>query len=223
MNLLNYKNFVFLDCGAHVGQSISNFLKSSWSLDYNWNIHSFEAHPELFQKLSHYINNSGNYINKYSNHNLSLHNKAVSTKNGLIDFYPTTERYPINSNKNPPGMLWGSSSLVKSKTTGNLDKINPIKVESIDLSSWIKNNFNIYDFIILKMDIEGEEYSVLNKMIDDNTICYINYLYIEFHWDKINLDFNIHQSLLDKLNSYPNLNIIIEKPGHINGNWFNNE
>ena len=49
------------------------------------------------------------------------------------------------------------------------------------MSKWITDNFTKDDYIILKMDIEGAEYEVLNKMIDDNSIKYINKLYVDFH------------------------------------------
>ena len=56
-----------------------------------------------------------------------------------------------------------------------------VKVESLDLSQWIKDNFNEGDLIAMKMDIEGAEYTVLPKMIKDGTIKYINYAFIEWH------------------------------------------
>ena len=56
-----------------------------------------------------------------------------------------------------------------------------VLVESIDLSQWIMDNFSKKDFIILKMDIEGAEYTVLPKMIKDGSIDYINKAFIEWH------------------------------------------
>lgn len=46
------------------------------------------------------------------------------------------------------------------------------------------NNFNKQDFIVVKMDIEGAEYAVLRKMINDRSLEYINDLYVEFHSHK---------------------------------------
>ena len=56
-----------------------------------------------------------------------------------------------------------------------------IEVESIDLSQWIIDNFDKEDYIILKMDIEGAEYTVLPKLIEDGTASYINRSFIEWH------------------------------------------
>ena len=49
------------------------------------------------------------------------------------------------------------------------------------MSKWITENFDKDDYIILKMDVEGAEYKVLEKMINENTINYVNKLYVEFH------------------------------------------
>jgi len=55
------------------------------------------------------------------------------------------------------------------------------EVEAIDFSKWVIENFTEEDFIVLKMDIEGSEYKVLPKMIEDGSIKFINNLIIEWH------------------------------------------
>ena len=69
-----------------------------------------------------------------------------------------------------------SSSLLIKKT-----RLNPVLVECIDLSQWIKKTFNPDDFIVLKTDIEGAEYEIFNKLMEDDTLSYINKLYGELH------------------------------------------
>ena len=87
---------------------------------------------------------------------------------------------------------------MKEKTTGNLDKVNPIEVECVDLDKWIKGNFNKTDFIVLKLDIEGAEYKVLPHMIKNGSIDYINHIFIEWHWNKIGLSKRNHDELIKK-------------------------
>ena len=55
------------------------------------------------------------------------------------------------------------------------------KVKCIDFSEFIKKNIYPDSKVICKMDIEGAEYEVLGKLIDDNTIDVIDRLYIEWH------------------------------------------
>ena len=56
-----------------------------------------------------------------------------------------------------------------------------IEIESIDISNWIKTNLSEQDLIVMKLDIEGSEYNVLEKMISDGSINYINKLFVEWH------------------------------------------
>lgn len=74
------------------------------------------------------------------------------------------------------GDMQGSSIYNKKHATG--DKI---KVQCVDFSRWILDNFTIDDYIILNMDCEGAEYEILNKMIQDETINFIKELTVEFH------------------------------------------
>ncbi len=73
-----------------------------------------------------------------------------------------------------------------------------IKVPAIDFSKFVSELPEAY--IICSMDIEGSEYKVLNKMLQDGTIEKINVLDIEFHDrfmpDQTELD---SQALIDKL------------------------
>ena len=143
---------VFLDCGAHKATSIKKFREEYPNAD-EYEIISFECNPK-FKKILENIND------------ITFHNKAVWVENNKIKFYLGHG---------------SSSSLIYGKTRGNLDFDNPIEVDCIDLSKWITENFDKDDYIILKMDVEGAEYKVLEKMIDEDTINYVDKLYVEFH------------------------------------------
>tara|TARA_Y100000361_G_scaffold126132_1_gene119945 strand:+ start:317 stop:1165 length:849 start_codon:yes stop_codon:yes gene_type:complete len=64
---------------------------------------------------------------------------------------------------------------------GSETNLETVQVESVDLSEWIKNNFKKEDYIILKLDVEGAEYEILEKFFDVGAIEYINEVFIEFH------------------------------------------
>lgn len=165
---------VFIDGGAHFGESLELF-KEKYNDYREYEIHMFEPHPDFSINTSSIDNGC------------VVHRKAIWTTNGILDFYKGWDL---------------SGSVMKSKTTGNLDKDNPIKVESIDISSWILNTFTEDDHIVLKLDIEGAEYDVLEKMIVTGAIKYIKTLYIEFHQDRIpEVSIERHNKLLADLNS----------------------
>jgi len=56
-----------------------------------------------------------------------------------------------------------------------------VKVTSIDLSSWLKKNITEDDYVLVKMDIEGAEFEVLQKCLDDETLDMIDEINIEWH------------------------------------------
>lgn len=103
------------------------------------------------------------FKNKYNFENHTLIRKAVWIYDGEIDFYLNT----IDGT--------GSSIIDKPNTT------RKIKVPCIDFSKWV---LELNDDIILKMDIEGAEYKVLSKMIDDGSINRVKELLVELHHDK---------------------------------------
>lgn len=170
-------NKIFIDCGANIGQSVRSFIEE-WSDWDEYEIHSFEANPSLEKHFEKFKENP----------NFNFHKKAIWISDKGINFYLSTD------------CNWGSS-IMKNKKTGELKK-EPLLVESVDLSVWIKENFSKNDYIIVKMDIEGAEYDVLEKMISENTFDYINQIYIEFHASKVGLSKSNDNAILNKIKPY---------------------
>jgi FkbM family methyltransferase len=168
---------VIIDCGAFNGCSILKFNQIINDFA-NHDVFCFEILPKYHQNLC----NMQSIMN-----NVSYINKGVWIKNDTLPFFLST----ITDDGN---------SLLETKTSNNIDKQNPINVEVIDFSEWLLKNFNINDEIILKMDIEGAEYAVLEKMIRDESIKLISKLYIEWHYEKIsNISEKTHHALITML------------------------
>jgi FkbM family methyltransferase len=182
---------IFIDAGSNKGQSIDHFLKSEECLQFggkdSWLIYAFEPHP---------------HFEKYFKHRKSVVyiKMAVWTENCDILFYIN------NSNVESQGC-----SLMSGKTSGNLDKENPIIVRAFDFSSWIIKNFNNdKDNIVIRMDIEGAEYKVLQSMIDSGSIKSINHLIVEMHQHKMsNISFEEHDKLVASLKDISSLKLDI--------------
>ena len=79
---------------------------------------------------------------------------------------------------------WGGGSLF-TFTTQSQSKYRGLKreveVPTFDLSQFIADNFHESDEVILKIDIEGAEYSVIDKMLTDGTFKYVDNFFLEFH------------------------------------------
>ena len=100
--------------------------------------------------------------------NVKFEAKAVWIYDGEIDFCD---------------LKTNGSTLISGKDKYTNDKL--IKVKCFDFSKWLER-FRGYDKVVVKMDIEGAEYEVLKKVIDDKNDDIITDLTIEFHAHKIN-------------------------------------
>lgn len=167
---------VFIDCGVHLGEGTKQMYEAKPDLmDFEW--YGFEPNPNLEQYFPPY--GMAQFLEK-----------AVWVEDGEIDFFLGPEEDST-----------GSTLMKKKDSEVNYD--NPVLVECVDFSRWLQDNFRADDYIVIKMDIEGAEYPVLYKMIEDGTIRYIDELYVEFHANKVP-DFTTTETeeLIGKLQEY---------------------
>jgi FkbM family methyltransferase len=164
----------FIDGGANDGRSAKMFRRDH-DPNNEYYIYSFEVIPLFFKSFKDIPN-------------LTLIKKAIWTKDGDMLFYKCR------------GTRQFGGSVIKEKINVNTKK--PIKVDCIDFCKWIKKTFNTLDEIILKFDIEGSEYAVLEKMLENKIFDEYNIvkLFIEWHWYKIGLSKERHDALVSKLN-----------------------
>tara|TARA_B100001250_G_scaffold327206_1_gene291356 strand:- start:462 stop:1097 length:636 start_codon:yes stop_codon:yes gene_type:complete len=164
-NLLDYvdlldQNDIIIDCGANIGSIIHPFINIGCK------IIAFEPNPYAYRKLE----------DKYQNNeNITCFQKAVSIKNGQ-------EKLFFHENSNDDELFWSTgSSLIESKKNVLNEKF--CMVETINFSEFIKAlNQSIK---IVKMDIEGAEIDIINKLLDDGSYKLIDKLFVETHENKI--------------------------------------
>jgi FkbM family methyltransferase len=170
----------FIDCGAHCGESI---LGAKQTFGEDTIVISFEPVPYFAEQLNEIYKNDDT---------VKIENAAVWINDDIKKFYIHKE------------ITDGSSLLA---LYGGEDESQCIDIPCFDLSLWVKNTFTKDDYLILKLDIEGAEYEVLNKMIDDGTISMINELWGEWHHQKVEDEY-IH-NLANKIQNYLTFNNII--------------
>jgi FkbM family methyltransferase len=148
--------FVFIDGGAHLGETVLAFEKSTLFTKHPWSIVSFEPNPELSPLIP-------------KRPELTLHEEAIWAKDEDLDFRFAEEQ-----------TLGGSvvASVIK------MPHMKTTKVHAIDFSQWLARTYRKDDVVYLKFDIEGAEYPVLEKMLKDGTMALIDRLYIEFHGEQ---------------------------------------
>jgi FkbM family methyltransferase len=159
---------IFLDCGTHFGQGLDYFIRR-FNIDESWHVETYEANPITYNK--HKPNRKYDFV--------QYKNLAVTNYDGIIELNIECPAYPHTPDT---GMATSIISRdVWNPQNGKLIFNKKVNIDCIDLSKYLKNNFNCNDFVLCKLDVEGSEYEILNKLIFDETIDYINILFVEFH------------------------------------------
>lgn len=147
---------IFIDAGFHVGSFTNGFLEKNKEFF----CYAFEPNDLLLKK-------SADTRKKYKSRLVFL-DKIVWIEEGEMELFI--------------GIKGMKASSVLSK--GGLSTKKFVK-KTFDFSQWLKETVKKDDKVIVKMDIEGSEYYVLPKMIDDGTINLIDRLIVEFHYHKM--------------------------------------
>jgi len=169
---------IFIDCGAHRGESIAAFC-DHYPDSEEYEIFSFE--PSKSEIINSCMKDSISENAKRAKE-ITFFNKAVWIENCGRTFYDRAilDQTQSESSTLIPDMV----TLIDPETNEKKTIGMPMTVECVDLGMWIKENFNEDDHIILKLDIEGSEYDILEKMATDGSIEYVNKLFCELHGAK---------------------------------------
>jgi FkbM family methyltransferase len=161
---------ILLDCGCHYGKGLRKQIEIN-KIDPSWKIYCWEANPYTYQ---HFLT-----IDRFKHLDITVYHSAVSNENGTIKFnvQSSTDR---NGGSSKSGTGSSVMSLEEWKCKGGAF-VEEVEVPRIDLSEWMFKNLQSEDYVILKMDIEGAEYDVLEKIISAGTLNLIDRVYIEWH------------------------------------------
>ena len=178
---------VYIDLGSNKGDSVYNFFgllekpegsnlngqslfdnegEDSFILK-TWDVYAFEANEYFNDQL----NEMKNMIESLG-HNVYLYDKtAACTFNGFIDFYLDTKSKYFD---------YGGSSLKKNHRDVVRSGFTKSKVRCVDIAEII-NKYKSTDIIIVKMDVEGSEYDLLQDFIVKDVAKLIDFMGVEFH------------------------------------------
>jgi FkbM family methyltransferase len=148
---------VAIDCGANVGK-ITLRLAARPGVT----VYAFEPDPNAFEALK---------SNTQGLKNVVCINKAVSDHSGKAKIY-FSDRYGENPEK------WSTGTTLLAEKP-NINRNNFTEVEVIDLCQFIESMEQPIGLI--KMDIEGEEVRILNKMIDLGLTHKVRKIAVETH------------------------------------------
>ena len=156
---------VYVDLGAHVGKTTE-----AWLLGHpDDRVYAWEpnpaclANPRWLQLMAHFADR------------LELIAAAAWIEDTVLPLF--------RSSTNPGNQ---SATLLLGKRTGDVS-YGPgcaVEVEARDFSSWLRGIVRPGDLLTIKMDIEGSEYQVLTRLIEEGTIHLVDRLLIEWHVGK---------------------------------------
>ena len=174
---------IIIDGGANIGQSTKAFCRALPDIS-EYEIFCFEASQSdnILDPLKDQIEKS-----KAMAKDVTLINKAVWTEEGHITFYDKGTE---------------SSSITYRDQFINNPQVKQIKIPCIDISSWIQENFNKDDYIILKLDIEGAEYGVFEKLCDDDIVPWFDKIYAEIHGVKTHNTYEETMDMIEMVNGF---------------------
>ncbi len=164
---------LFIDCGGYDGCSAVKFMLQNPQFDSI----TFEPNPALWPH--------------YADVPTTLIKKAAYTHGGTVTF--TIDETDADG-----------SSLVESKKIDWHGKVAneecpKIEVGCVDIVELVRKAATQYQKIVLKLDIEGAEYDVLEKLVQEDLVKHLTIIYAEFHWHKCGFPEGRHNQLVAAL------------------------
>ena len=151
---------ISIDCGANVGNITQQLLTTADE------VHAFEPNPYAFNCLEARFLYESRVI---------CHNNAVLDREEEVKLF-------LHENSDKDELHWSTgSSLLDFKSNVLKDKYTTVK--AIDLCDFIQKLNSPIE--ILKIDVEGVEYEIINKLIDTELIYKIKKVFVELHAKKI--------------------------------------
>ena len=164
---------LFIDCGGYDGCSAVKFMLQNPQFDSI----TFEPNPALWPH--------------YADVPTTLIKKAAYTHGGTVTF--TIDETDADG-----------SSLVESQKIDWHGKVAneecpKIEVGCVDIAELVLKAATQYQKIVLKLDIEGAEYDVLEKLLQEDLVKHLTIIYAEFHWHKCGFPESRHNQLVAAL------------------------
>ena len=165
---------IFLDFGAWTGNSIARF-RQLYPDHEEYKIYSFEPFPESVKRF-----------------------KANYPKIKIIEAAVWDEDCKRTLRVGTGKWVEGCT-LVKAKRVKRYDKTQNVKVHCLDIVKWMKNHLKSDDYIVVKFNIEGAEYKVLQHIINNKMIHWFDELWVEWHWGKMKMAETDHLEFIKQI------------------------
>ena len=151
---------VLIDCGANVGDVTSRMAKTGAT------VYAFEPDPHAYAVLARRFSLM---------QNVRCLNRGVMAQPGMLDFYlfGSSAKDAIDSSV--------GSSFVQEKNATHSGGV--VQIECLDFSAFVQSLAQPVAFV--KMDSEGADVEVLNRLIETGAIDRIEHILVETHETQI--------------------------------------
>jgi len=173
---------IFLDIGAHKGQTLKTSLEKKYNFD---KLYVFEPVKENYDFIKE------NYVD----------DRLVVNGFGLFD--KTCEQLIYCA-----GSQGGSIFEEKPQPEKKLYP-NNISCQFVRASDWFKDNLSINDYIVAVMNCEGAEIDILNDLLSSGEYDKIDHIMIDFDVRKIESKKHLEKEMITKLNRLGKSNFIL--------------
>lgn len=157
---------LFLDCGSNVGQGFDYFRSHFRSEFFDYEL--FEPNPNCLPYLEQ-------ARDRLKDHRIAIHIAAISTQDGWLNFYGLAEEEGGELSQGGSVLKQHNSSFYDSREDASL------RVRAIDFPEFVRDKAGTYSVIVVKMDIEGGEYDVLEGLIERDMLGHVHLIFCEFH------------------------------------------
>lgn len=168
------KKGLFIDCGANLGQGFTYFSRFYSPNKFDYLV--IEPNPYCQKLLRDAI------LKIVPENQFIIIEKAASIAKGSCLFYGLT---PLEGGQHSEG-----ASIIAEHNTKyyepNAD--NAIGVLTFPLGDLINEYSEVYNVIVLKLDVEGAEYSIIPHLFDTGAALKLKHIYIEFHSNDVPID-----------------------------------
>lgn len=176
---------VFIDLGAYRGDTLE--LAMLTCAPFN-RYYAFEPCRESFEALRRAFGNRPDVV---------CHHAAAGTADGETKLFLHKDATGWMSR------LFGNRNAAEGHSTmagkSNVDPGSFETVPVINLSRFLRESVRPEDDVTLKVDIEGAEYDLLEKLLDDGTISLVDKLYCEWHRHKVPIAEGRQEALIERL------------------------
>lgn len=92
------------------------------------------------------------------------------------------------------GALWDEMGYVQEdKESYGKEVVNTFNVPAFDFTEWLMRTVTNRDYVVVKMDVEGDEFKLVEKMSESGALCLIDELFLECHYDYPGFDWGPKQ------------------------------